>query len=140
MFKAKFPVGSIIEDHAVEPPPAPQPASVELQRVLVVPFSLIFHLPLVVLYQIVPLDGELGSLEKLPTTSELFAPKATSPKLNAVEVVAPRPVTVAKVSASVPVTVTVVPEAPMLFMPAPAIVSPPVRELTDVTPLLPPPP
>lgn len=55
-------------------------------------------------------------------------------KVTAAEVVAPRAVTAAKVSASVPVMVTVVPEAEMELIPAPAIVKAPVKELTEVTP------
>lgn len=53
---------------------------------------------------------------------------------SAVLVEAPRPVTVAKVSASVPVTVIVVPEAETLLMPPAAMVNAPVKPLTELTP------
>ncbi len=44
MDKLRFPVGSIIFDQATLPPPAPQPASVVLHKILAVPFSTILNL------------------------------------------------------------------------------------------------
>ncbi len=48
---------------------------------------------------------------------------------------APRPVTEAKVSASMAVTVIVEPDAETVFIPPPATTRSPVRELNELTPL-----
>ena len=66
-------------------------------------------------------------VKALPTT----APEEVRPPLKVVrmEVEAPRPVTVARVSASVAVIVTVPPEYTALFIPAPDMVRVPPKEM-----------
>lgn len=74
----------------------------------------------------------------VPETVKLEVSTAIPPsRLTKVVVVAPLPVTVARVSASVPVTVMVVPTVPTLLIPAPTIVRAPVAALTKVTPVVP---
>ena len=62
---------------------------------------------------------------------------ATFESVNAVVVVAPRPLTAAKVSASVPVIVTVLPNELTVLIPPPAIVKAPDKLLIELTPELP---
>src|SRR5579884_2988015 len=86
----------------------------------------------------VALKPEVGVIlnSELPLDESVWL--EVNPPFNVREVVvlAPLPVTDARVSASVPVTVIVEPTAETLLIPAPTMVSPPVSVFKEVTPAL----
>jgi len=129
--QVKSPVVLLIVQPVSVDPPAISTSPVEVPAIITLPVVPAFKLILVPAVE-AEIAGEAPAKVKAAEVKVLVL--MVEENVTASVVVAPRPVMVAKVSASVPVTVIVVPAANTVLIPEPAIVKAPLKELTKETP------